>query len=72
MTHNPSASGHGDDAEDREPDGIAKIHRGLFSAPRRDVKPRDGIFFGLAAQWPAQQFRGPRFPCLGFWAKGRA
>src|SRR5437667_2184351 len=38
MTHNPSASNHGDDAENREPDELVKIHRSLFSARGRDVK----------------------------------
>ena len=40
MTDDPNTSNHGEDAKDRQHDGISKIHRGLFNPGRRDVKSR--------------------------------
>ena len=44
MPHDPGARDDGENAEDQKHDGIAEIHQGLFSAHRRDVKSRGGIF----------------------------
>jgi len=50
MPRKQNAHDHGDDAQDRKRDGIAQIHRGLFTARWWDVKAREEIFLGLVAQ----------------------